>query len=136
MTSVNTYIDIDRLIKKMGKTDWYKALGGQAHHHIKTLLKFTSGTSLVVQRLRIHAPNIGGPGSILGQGTRSHMLQLKIPAVKYYCYTQMLFTQSCPTLCVPADVSPPGSSVHGILQTRILEWEAIPFSRESSRPKD
>ena len=78
MTSVNTYIDIDRLIKKMGKTDWYKALGGQAHHHIKTLLKFTSGTSLVVQRLRIHAPNTGGPGSILGQGTRSHTLQLRV----------------------------------------------------------
>lgn len=35
MTSVNTYIDIDRLIKKTGKTDWYKALGEQAHHHIQ-----------------------------------------------------------------------------------------------------
>ena len=44
------------------------------------------GTSLVVQRLRLHGPNAGGPGSIPGQGTRSHMLhlrarmlQLKIP---------------------------------------------------------
>ena len=34
------------------------------------------------------------------------------------------------------DCSPPGSSVHGILQARILEWEAIPFSRGSSRPRD
>ena len=33
--------------------------------------------------------------------------------------------QSCPTLCNPVDYSPPGSSVHGILQTRILEWLAI-----------
>ena len=33
--------------------------------------------------------------------------------------------QSCPTLCDPMDCSPPGSSVHGILQTRILEWVAI-----------
>ena len=41
--------------------------------------------------------------------------------------------QSCPTLCNPIDCSPPGSSVHGILQTRILEWVAKPFSRESSR---
>ena len=32
------------------------------------------------------------------------------------------------------DCSPPGSSLHGILQARILEWVAIPFSRESSRP--
>ena len=40
--------------------------------------------------------------------------------------------QSCLTLCDPMDHSPPGSSVHGILQARMLEWEAIPFSRESS----
>ena len=37
--------------------------------------------------------------------------------------------QSCPTLCDPIDGSPPGSSVPGILQTRILEWVAISFSR-------
>ena len=37
--------------------------------------------------------------------------------------------QSCPTLCNPIDCSPPGSSVHGTLQARILEWVAIPFSR-------
>ena len=41
-------------------------------------------------------------------------------------------TQSCPTLCDPMDCSPPGSSVHGILQARILEWVAISFSRGSS----
>ena len=40
--------------------------------------------------------------------------------------------QSCPTLCDPRDYSPPGSSVHGLLQARILEWVAIPFSRGSS----
>ena len=36
--------------------------------------------------------------------------------------------QSCPTLCDPMDYSPPGSSVHGILQARVLEWGAIAFS--------
>ena len=40
--------------------------------------------------------------------------------------------QSCPTLCNPMDCSLPGSSVHGIFQTRILEWVAISFSRGSS----
>ena len=44
--------------------------------------------------------------------------------------------QSCPTLCDPVDCSPPGSSIHGILQARILEWVAISFSRGSSRPRD
>ena len=35
--------------------------------------------------------------------------------------------QSCPTLCDPRDGSPPGSSVHGIFQARVLEWGAIAF---------
>ena len=44
--------------------------------------------------------------------------------------------QFCLTLCDPMDWSPLGSSVQGIVQTRILEWVAIPFSRGSSRPRD
>ena len=40
-------------------------------------------------------------------------------------------TQPCPTLCHPMDYSPPGSSVHGLLQGRILEWVAMPSSRGS-----
>ena len=41
-----------------------------------------------------------------------------------------------PTLCDLMDCSPPGSSVHGISQARILKWVAIPFSRGSSQPRD
>ena len=48
------------------------------------------------------------------------------------CWLKVLITQSCPTLCHPMDCSPPVSFVHGILQARILEWVAIPFSRGSS----
>ena len=48
----------------------------------------------------------------------------------------MLVPQLCMTLCDPMDCSPPGFSVHGILQARILEWVAIPFSRASSQPRD
>ena len=44
--------------------------------------------------------------------------------------------QSCPTLCHPMDCSPPGSSVHGILQARILEWAAMPSSRGSSQSRN
>ena len=44
--------------------------------------------------------------------------------------------QSCLTLCDPMDWGLPGSSVHGILQARILEWVAVPFSRGSSQPRD
>ena len=46
----------------------------------------------------------------------------------------MLVTQLCPTLCNPVDYSPPGSSVHEILQARILEWIAIPFLGDLPNP--
>ena len=44
--------------------------------------------------------------------------------------------QSCPTLSDPMDYSPPGSSIHGIFQARVLEWGAIAFSWEQSRALD
>ena len=43
--------------------------------------------------------------------------------------------QSCPALCIPVDCSPPGSSVHGILQGRIVEWVAVPSSRDLPDPR-
>ena len=46
----------------------------------------------------------------------------------------MLITQSSLTLCDPMDCSPPGSSVHGISQARILEWVDIPFSGDLPDP--
>ena len=54
----------------------------------------------------------------------------------YHSKFKVLVAQSCPTLCDPMDCSPPGSSVHGILQARILEWIAMPSSRVSSWPRD
>ena len=47
-----------------------------------------------------------------------------------------LILHLCLTLCSPMDYSPPGSSVHGIISTRIMEWGVIYFSRESSQLKD
>ena len=55
----------------------------------------------------------------------------------HICYkVKVLVTQMCLTLCNPRDCSSSGFSVHGILQARILEWVAIPFSRGSSWPRD
>ena len=48
----------------------------------------------------------------------------------------VLVTQSCPTLCDHMDCSPPGSSVHRILQARIQQWVTFCFSRGSSWPED
>ena len=46
---------------------------------------------------------------------------------------KVLVAQSCVSLCDPMDHSPPGSSVHGILQARILEWVAISLSRDRTQ---
>ena len=46
-------------------------------------------------------------------------------------WSEVKVTESCPTLCNPMDYT-----VHGVLQARILEWAAFPFSRGSSQPKD
>ena len=80
-------------------------------------LKFVC-ISLVVQWLRPHTPNTRYLGSITACAYHPQLLQ------------------SCPTLCDPMDYSLPGSSVHGILQARILEWVAMPSSRGSSQPWD
>ena len=55
---------------------------------------------------------------------------------KIILFKKVSVAQLCPTLCNPMDCSPPGSSVHGILQARILEWVAMPSSRGSSQPRD
>ena len=80
------------------------------------------GTSPAVQWLRLCASTTGVMGLIPDQGT-------KVPYAA--C---VLVTQSCLTLCGPMDPSLPGSSVHGLLQARILEYGAISFSRDLLKP--
>ena len=64
---------------------------------------------------------------------RSHPTVLQNqPVSKNMDQNQVTLTQSCLTLCDPMDCSPPGSSVHGIFQARMLEWVAIPSSRGSN----
>ena len=47
----------------------------------------------------------------------------------------MYTCQSCPTLCNPMDCNPPGSSIHGFFQARILEWVDVSFSRDLPNPR-
>ena len=69
------------------------------------------------------------------QCTENGISSLWCPSQWCMCWW-CLVAQSCPTLCDPIDCSPPSSSVHGILQARILEWVAMPSSRGSSEPRD
>ena len=52
------------------------------------------------------------------------------------CAVLCLVTQSCPTLCIPMDCSPSGSSAMGMLQARIVQWIVMLSSRGSSQPRD
>ena len=78
------------------------------------------------------------PSKVCGRQPQSVLLafashSIRLPRVNSI---SVLITQSCPTLCNPVDCHSPGSSVHGILQARILEWVAMSSSRGSSRPRD
>ena len=72
-----------------------------------------------LKRLSMHAP-------------RFVALEVKLDITTHVC----LVTQSCPTLCDPLNGSLPGSSLHGIILARILEWVAISCPRESSQHRN
>ena len=75
--------------------------------------------------LQPHLPSVRGCKTLPHLWAFVHAMKVKV-----------LVIQLCLTCCDPMDCSPPGSSVHGILQARILEWVAISFSRGSSQPRD
>ena len=64
------------------------------------------------------------------------MKRLKVSTHTHTCVCVCMCAQSCLTLCDPRDSSPPGSSVHGIFQARVLKWVVISYSRRSSQPRD
>ena len=69
----------------------------------------------------------------------SRPIYFPISSLSFYYlikWSEVKVTQSRPTLCNPMDCGLPGFSVHGILQARILEWIAIPFSMGSSQLRD
>ena len=108
-------------------------------HQARTALWF----SLCILLLLSQLASLGG--CFLSVAQRS--AKLPTPCI-YSAFTKLFFTQlyckcvharslqPCLSLCNPMDCTPLGSSVHGILQARILEWAVMPSSRGSSRPRD
>ena len=70
------------------------------------------------------------------QQKRAVVYKVTPPSPGDCCCCCRLVNKSCLTLCDPTDCSLPGSSVHGISQTKLLEWVAISFSRGSSQSRD
>ena len=62
----------------------------------------------------------------LGFSRQEHWSGLPFPSPMHESESEV--AQLCPTLCDPMDCSPPGSSIHGVFQARVLEWGAISFS--------
>ena len=76
------------------------------------------------QPTRLHHP-WDSPGKNTGVGCHCLLQCMKVKS-------ESEVAQSCPILSEPMDCSPPGSSIHGIFQARVLEWVAIAFSEEIS----
>ena len=70
--------------------------------------------------------SLGKTNRFLGEQTGGRKVWVNICLHRHESESEV--AQSCPTLCNPVDCSLPGSSLHGILQAKILEWVAISFS--------
>ena len=90
------------------------------------LINFTAGS-------RASCPFLENENSHLGS---TLCLPITLIRIHFLVLVRAKSLQSRPTLCDPTDCSMPGSSVHGIVQARTLEWLAIPSSRGSSRLRD
>ena len=84
----------------------------------------------------IHLPRWHPEIGTTGDTAFINMRLAHIESVLVYLCIRAKSLHSCPALCDPVHCSSPGSSVHGILQARILNWVAMPCSRASSHPKD
>ena len=96
--------------------------------HIQNRLIVLGGFALT----KVWEPCFGG----YSQSEDWRWLHWKRQQPWYFCMKVKVKSRSRVRLCDPMDCSPPGSSVHGILQARILEWDAISFSRGSSWPRN
>ena len=100
------------------------------HTHIYTYMYIC----IYIYKMTTHSSVLAEPGGLPSMGSHrvGHDWSDLAAAAAYIC----LVAQLCPTLWDPMDCSPPASSVHGILQARVLEWASMPSSRGSSQPRN
>ena len=132
---------------------WWAAVHGVARSRTQlSVFTFTFHFHALEKEMATHSsvlawriPGTGEPGvlpvyEVAQSRTRLKRLSSSSSSIKSYTFSKnnfvCLVAQLGPTLCDPMDGSPSGSSVHEILQARILEWVAISFSRGCSWPRD
>ena len=108
---------------------WYRRVARRARHPLSKLDVRAESEAALVQFSHFTDGDRGSVGPKRGRPHPKEWISI-LP----WCVLKSL--QSCPTLCNPVGCSPPGSSVHGIHQARILERVAMPSSRGSSPPRD
>ena len=106
------------------------------HWSFTTTLWIKASIILALQIRDLRSCDVRPPAPLYSQGCL--IPQLALNAVDWLCMSRIQALQSLSRvgLFMTMDCSPPGSSVHGILQPRILEWVAMPSSRGSSWPRD
>ena len=108
---------------------------GQTREQVSTL-RLLGHTSSRCSGVVCQVKEIIGKMPVSAPGASANSKRCKSPREGPRVCLRARLLQSCPTLCDPMDCSLPGSSVHGILQARTLEWFAMPSCRGSSRPMD
>ena len=106
---------------------WWAAVSGVAQSQTRLKRFSSSSSSSEAWRAAVH-------GVTKSRTRLNDWTELLDFTNQKFSYTYN--SQSCTTFCNPMDCGPPSSSVHGILQARILKWVAIPFSRGPSQPRD
>ena len=118
------------------RMDWLDLLAVQGT--LKSLLQHHSSKASIFQHSAFFTVQLSHPYMTTGKTTaltRRTFVGKVMPLLSKMLSAAKSF-QSCPTLCNPMDGSPPGSPILGILQARILEWVAVPFSRGSFQTTD
>ena len=107
----------------------------QKIHLIKDgYLKYTKNTkNSAIKKKKKQSNFFNGPNILIDASSEKIIKHMERCATSYVI---IFIIQSSLMPCNPMDSSSPDSSVHGILQARILAWVAMPFSRESSQPRD
>ena len=114
----------------------HKEVPSAKPHYLQSLTSLLCGLCHAVPQLRTHfsLDLISNPSLKFKTATFSFSWTCGLSSIFACLHAKSL--QSCPTLCDPVDHRPLGSSVHGTVQARILEWLVMPFSRGSSQLRD
>ena len=133
----NLYAGLETTVRtRYGTMDWFQIGKGVCQCCILSPSLFNLHAEYIMWNAGLGGAQTGI--SIAGRNINNlNWTELMIASIVCVCVCVcVLVAPSCPTLCHPVDYRPPVSSVHGVLQARILEWTVTSFSKGFSCPRD